>query len=164
VFSTAWRSWQTPFVACALALTLLAAFPAVVAGAPAPRTTLSDVEQEVMCPTCGTPLMVAQSPLADRERVFIQARIARGETKEQIKRAMVAEFGPSVLAAPPGHGFDLTVYLVPSAGAVLAVLALGFSLTRWRRHSQNSEGTRAAPALPPELGRRLDDDLARYDG
>lgn len=131
--------------------------------APTPRTSLAEVEQEVMCPVCGTPLMVSQSPLADRERAFISVRIARGETKEQIKRDMVAEFGPAVLAAPPRRGFDLTAYLVPVAGVLAALIALTLKVTRWRRPHPRAEDQPAVPALAPELSRRLDEDLARYD-
>lgn len=106
-------------IGCFLVATLMAVLSlpvgATAAGSP-PRTTLSDVEQEVMGPTCGTPLIVADSPLAERERAFIRVRIAQGETKEQIKRDMVGEFGRSVLATPASRGFDLGAYLVPAAG------------------------------------------------
>ncbi len=59
-----------------------------VAGA-APRASLTDIENEVMCVSCKEPLAVAQSPQADAERNFIRGLIARGETKPQIERALV---------------------------------------------------------------------------
>lgn len=115
-----------------------------------------------MCPTCGTPLIVSQSPLADRERAFIQALIARGETKAQIEDAMVAQFGREVLATPPAHGFDLAAYLVPLAGAAIALGALSFVVARARRR-QSAAAPAEVPPLPPALSRRLDDDRSRYD-
>ena len=39
-----------------------------------PKTTLGDVEDEVMCPVCGTPLGLAtEAPQAERERALIAA-------------------------------------------------------------------------------------------
>lgn len=145
------------------ALIVPLAITVAAVGAPVQRTTLAEVEREVMCPTCGTALIVAQSPLADRERAFIRERIARGETKAQIERAMVREFGPDILATPPEHGFSPSVYLVPVIAVLLALLALGVSVGRWRRRGAPEPGTPAPAPVPPALNRPLEDDLARYD-
>ena len=37
-----------------------------------PRTTLPDIEDEVMCVECRTALNVSSSPVADQERAFIR--------------------------------------------------------------------------------------------
>jgi cytochrome c-type biogenesis protein CcmH/NrfF len=103
-------------LACAAALCLALA-PA--AGA-CPRTTLGDVEDEVMCPVCGTPLSTAtEAPQAQRERELIVRLIDRCRSKEQIKATLAAEFGEDVLALPDDEGFDLAAYVVPA----LALLA-----------------------------------------
>ena len=59
--------------------------------AAAPQTTLSDVEDEVMCPVCGVALNIAESPQADDQREFIRGLIAEGRTKDEIKDELVAE-------------------------------------------------------------------------
>ena len=142
------------FTACLLA-------PA--AGAATPRTTLNDVEDEVMCPTCGTPLNLAtDAPLANDERALIRRLIARGYTKDQIKHRLVQEFGPNVLALPRSSGFDLFAYLVPIAIAVAGLLAIVVLALRWRR--RRSPPAAADPDLDPADARRLDADLARFDG
>jgi cytochrome c-type biogenesis protein CcmH len=133
----------------------------LTAAAQAPQTTLPDVEDEVMCVECGTALNVSQSPVADQERAFIRARIAEGMSKDEIKDALVAEYGPDVLAEPPGEGFNLTAWLVPAALAALALLAVVVLTRRWR-------GARpAAPApaadLDPVEARRLDAELTAFD-
>ena len=46
------------------------------------QATLPDIESEVMCPICGTPLELSASPQADRERAYIRHEIAKGKTKE----------------------------------------------------------------------------------
>ena len=86
-----------------------------------------------MCPTCGTVLAHAFSPQAERQRLFIRAQIEQGRTKEQIKDALVAEFGEDVLATPRDEGFDLTAYLVPIAAVAIAAIAIALGLLRWRR-------------------------------
>jgi cytochrome c-type biogenesis protein CcmH/NrfF len=142
----------------ALALCGLAAPPAQ----PGPRTTLPDVEDEVMCPVCGTPLNQAQAPQADRQRAFIRRLIAEGATKEEIKRRMAEQYGPEVLALPRSRGFDAAAHWVPIALGAVALLLLAFAAARWRGR-RRVEPSATAP-LSPADARRLDEDLARYDG
>ena len=60
-----------------------------------------------MCVECGTVLSVSSSPVAQQERDFIREQIAAGKDKEQIKPALVAEYGEEVLADPGTGGFNL---------------------------------------------------------
>jgi cytochrome c-type biogenesis protein CcmH len=117
-----------------------------------------------MCVECGTALNVSQAPSADRERAFIRRRIAEGMTKQQVKDALVAEYGRTVLGSPPNRGFDAAVYLVPIGLALLAVLALLSTARRWRRAGDDSADTDAdRPKLADEDAKRLDRDMAGYD-
>ena len=141
----------------ALAALVLAA-PALAA--PTPQTNLPDVEDEVMCPICGTLLQLAQSPQANDERDFIRQQIAAGKTKQQIKDALVAQYGPQVLATPPASGFDLSAYLVPAIALGAAVIAIALGLRRWRRNEPPDGSSAPLDAAEAE---RLDADLARYD-
>jgi cytochrome c-type biogenesis protein CcmH len=154
-------------IALALGASLLAvALPGVAAQAVTTRTTLPDVESQAMCVTCKIPLTVAQSPQADRERAFIQRLIDAGLTETQIKRALVREYGPAVLALPSTHGFDLAVYLVPPC-VVLALLGLlALLLPRWRRRARaapTSGGIGPTPVLSPSEEARLNADIARFE-
>jgi cytochrome c-type biogenesis protein CcmH len=145
----------------ALALALLA--PA--AGA-AERASLTEIEKQVMCPVCGTLLQLAESPQAQRERVFIDRLIDEGKSEAEVKDALVAEYGDEVLALPPGSGFSLSAYLVPILALLLAALALAIGVMRWRRAGDGPGGDDGAvrPAAPSERdSERLDADLARYD-
>ena len=143
---------------------LLLALPSVLAagaGAATPQTTISDVEDEVMCPICGTLLELADSPQARREKALIAELIAEGRSKDEIKDALVAEYGSEVLAEPEGSGFDLSAYLVPAIGFAIAVIALAIGVARWRRRP----GERPPPTSRPDGDddERLDADMARYD-
>jgi cytochrome c-type biogenesis protein CcmH/NrfF len=135
---------------------LFAAFAVVLALA-APQASLPDIEDEVMCVECGTVLSVSSSPVAQQERDFIREQIAAGKDKEQIKQALVAEYGEEVLADPGTGGFNLTLWLVPIVIVLLAVAGIGVAYKRWR--GAPDEEAELPPPLSPEDARRLDTEL-----
>jgi cytochrome c-type biogenesis protein CcmH/NrfF len=149
-----------------LALTcaaLVAPVPSAIAAQP--KTTLPAMEQQVMCAVCRTPLAVANGPQADAERRKIRRLIAQGKSEQQIKDALVAQYGERVLALPTDNGFNLAVYLVPVIAVGCGLLLLVVSLPRWRRRAHAAAG-HPAPAMPPvsaEDMQRLDEDLAQRD-
>jgi cytochrome c-type biogenesis protein CcmH len=142
----------------ALLLVLLLAAPAQAAE---PRASLTDIEDEVMCLECGTALNVSNSDVADQERDFIAELIAEGKTKQEVKDALVEEYGPRVLAVPGDDGFELTAWLVPVLAAVGALALVVLTARRWRgaRQDPAAEG----PGLDPDDERRLDAELAAFD-
>jgi cytochrome c-type biogenesis protein CcmH/NrfF len=147
-------------VALALLAALLAALSPVALAA-TPRTTLPEMEVQVMCVVCKTPLAVANGPQADRERSEIRRLIAQGKSEQQIKDALVAEYGARVLALPPSGGFNLAAYLIPVALFLGGLVVLAVALPRWRRRAPATPTT--APPLSTEDAQRLDEDLARYE-
>ncbi len=120
-----------------------------------------------MCPICGTPLALAtEAPQAIQEREYIQTLIDDCRSKDEIKAALAAQFGDSVLALPGDQGDDslgdLLVYLIPGLGIVLAAGGIAFALVRWR----GTRAGRAAEATPAPAAAdrgRLDADMERYD-
>lgn len=155
-------------------LALAAAAPApLVASAAAPpaRTTLNDVEDELMCDTCNVPLNIAVSPRADQERAEIRRLIAEGKTKQEILDTFAAEYGPNILADPRGGGTAAASRIVPAAILLGALIAIALALRRWRRRrglaAGGAAGSLAAGAqrreLAPADAARLERDLALYD-
>jgi cytochrome c-type biogenesis protein CcmH len=149
----------------ALALAL-AAPPAATASERHP--TLNELENDVMCPVCNTTLAQSDSDAARAIERVIRSEIAAGWTKSRIKRELVRQYGPSILAAPPKHGFDLLAWLLPLVGLAAGAALLGAAAWRWTR----SRGDDAPPPvtspngrgrLDPGLERRLDEELARFD-
>jgi cytochrome c-type biogenesis protein CcmH/NrfF len=130
----------------------------------APRVSLLAIERQAMCVTCKVALDESDAPQADREREYIQSLIDRGEGEAEIKRSLVAQYGPTVLGLPSAHGFDLAVYLVPIV-VVLGLLALVLALLPgWRRRAraQNAAAS-SSPALNAADAAKLESDLARFD-
>ena len=152
-----------PLAVLLLVLAALLAPAAARAGEQHP--TLAELEGEVMCPTCHTTLDQSSSPVADRIRAFIRARIAAGDTKSGIERELVAQFGPAILAAPPHKGFGLLAWWLPIAGLLVGLAAVTAGVWQWSR-SREPVAAEAAPGeapLEPELERRVDEELARLD-
>jgi cytochrome c-type biogenesis protein CcmH len=150
-----------------LALILVIALAAVgPAAASEQRPTLSELEDELVCPTCKTTLAMSNAPIAERMRAYIRERIAAGDTKSEIKDKLVAQFGESVLAAPPARGFNLLAWIVPIAGGLAALVAGALLARSWSRSRPGPPPGASADGgrpLDPDLERRVDEELARYE-
>ncbi len=147
-------------VAVAVIVAVTTLFPGV---AGAQGVELNDLEDEVMCPICGTLLQLAEAPQAERQRAFIERQIEAGRGKEEIKRALVAQYGDDVLALPDDSGFDLSAYVVPAVAFFAAVVALAFGVGRWRRAAGGGGPGDSRPGPEGEQAERLEADIARYD-
>jgi cytochrome c-type biogenesis protein CcmH len=146
----------------AVALAGLALALSVAAASAAGRPNPADLEAELVCPTCKTTLDQSNAPVAQRMKAYIRTRIAAGASAEQIKRELVDQFGPAVLATPSRKGFDLLAWALPLGLLAAGVLAVGGLAWAWSRRREPAQA--AAPALDPELEQRVDDELARFDG
>ena len=138
---------MTRLALVAAVLALLGAGAATAAEAP---PTPSDVEDEVLCPTCETTLDQSSSPVARRMKAFIRARIAAGDSKDEIKAKLVDDFGEQILASPPRKGFNL----------------LAWRWSRSREAEPDGVGDPVQPAaseVDPALEQRLDEELARFE-
>lgn len=146
-----------------IASILLAAPASALGQDPEPQTNLADISDEVMCTVCGVPLELAlEAPQAEAERDFIRELIAEGKTKDEVKDALVVEYGDNVLAVPGDEGFDLFAWLIPIGAFLVAAVAIALALRRWRRQRGNEGEAEAAPA-DAASSERLDADMARYD-
>jgi cytochrome c-type biogenesis protein CcmH len=155
-------------IAALLGLVGLLAFPASGLGARA-RASLTEIENDVMCVACNESLAVAQSPEADQERSYITMLINQGDTKAEVERKLVAQYGPAVLGRPPAHGFSLSLYVLPPALVAVGIAILLFTLPRWRarsraRAAEAAAGPNSSLALTPGESQRLEDELSRFSG
>jgi cytochrome c-type biogenesis protein CcmH/NrfF len=129
--------------------------------------TQGELEAELVCPACHEPLDESSSPIAQQMKAFIRTHIALGWSKSRIEDSLVQQLGPGVLGVPSKHGFDLLAWALPLVGIVVAACALGAGAWAWSRNRPSgaaaaSEG--AGPPLDAALDRRVDEELARFDG
>jgi len=125
-----------------------------------PKTSLATLEGEVMCPTCHTTLDQSSSDAAHQIEAFIAVRIARCESKQQIKSELIRNWGTVILAAPPRKGFDLLVWWLPLGGIIVGAVLIGFGAWRWRRARSPSDDE---PEPDAETEQRIDELLARFE-
>jgi cytochrome c-type biogenesis protein CcmH len=145
-----------------LAALLLAALVLAAPAAAGSKPDASEIETELVCPVCHETLDQSTAPIAQEMKATIRRRIAQGWTKKQIIDEMVANFGPQVLSTPSKHGFDALAWILPIGGVLIGVAALGLGARHWTRVPA-TEGVRD-DSLDPELERRVDEELARFDG
>jgi cytochrome c-type biogenesis protein CcmH len=147
----------------AAAVALAAFVLAAPAGASEERPTAAELESELVCPVCESTLDTSNAPVALRMKAFIRERIAAGDTKSEIKAALVDQFGQAVLAVPPKRGFELVAWLLPLAGLALGAVVVGLLAWRWSHARGGDEPPEGGEPLDPELERRLDDELAHFE-
>jgi len=145
----------------AAAVALAVAVPAAACN---PHPSQAGLEAQLVCPTCHTPLDESSSPVAQQMKAYIRTRIAQGATDCQIEDELVGppnNLGPAVLGVPATHGFDLLAWVLPLGGIGVAAVAIGFGAWVWSRNRAEDEAV--ASGLSPDLERRVDEELARFD-
>jgi len=152
-----------------LALALAALLLAAPAAASERHPTQGELESELMCPICaGETLAQSDTAPAQRIKAYIASRIADGATKSQIKDELVTQWGQRILAAPPRHGFNLLAWVLPLVGIVGGAGIMGLLAWRWTRVREPEPAPQQfalnGHPLEPDEERRLDEELARFDG
>jgi cytochrome c-type biogenesis protein CcmH/NrfF len=145
-----------------LAVLLLAALVLAGPATAGSKPSAGEIETELVCPVCHETLDQSTAPIAQEMKATIRRRIAQGWTKKQIIDEMVANFGPNVLSTPSKHGFDALAWVLPIGGALVGVAALGVGARHWARVPALEPAQ--DDALDPELERRIDEELDKFDG
>jgi cytochrome c-type biogenesis protein CcmF len=130
-----------------------------------------------MCGTCPRELLSScacdDGPTgATQTRARLRARLAKGDTPEQIIEDYTKEFGTASLAIPPNTGVMRAIYAVPIVAVVGTGVGLAVVLRRWRSNApEPSDGGKktAAPSAAAVAKRdvydeRIDAELKDLDG
>jgi cytochrome c-type biogenesis protein CcmH len=150
-------------IACGVLLAALALAGAAMASEQHP--TQGELETELVCPSCHVPLDESQSAVAEQMKAFIRTHIALGWTKSRIESALAAQLGDGIYGVPRTHGFDLIAWILPIGGILVGAVAVGGGAWHWSRvRERTGEGPDGGSGLDAESERRLDEELARFDG
>ena len=147
-------------VAALVALVLL--MVSSVASAATPQFSEEELETEVMCPVCGTRLDLSHSPAANQIRGFIEEKRDAGWTKQQVKDALVAQFGQRILATTPTSGSGLFAWVVPVVVGIVGVAVAAGLVVVWRRRPRSVVEPAAVP-LDDDARRRVDEALRDFE-
>ena len=136
------------------------------AAAPQPKVAINEIEAEVMCPVCGTLLELAESPQAQREKVFVARLIADGQ--EQGPDQGRAGRRSTATRCSPCRRAPASTSPPTWCRSIAFVIAVDRARLRGRALAPRRRGAGARAAAPPtapegEEAERLDADLARYD-
>ncbi|MFP5209537.1 MAG: cytochrome c-type biogenesis protein CcmH [Acidobacteriota bacterium] len=122
-------------------------------GATNSSARFNNLNHRLMC-TCGCAELLGECnhvgcTASTKENAELRAAIAAGETDQQIFAAFTAEYGATVLAAPPTHGFDLVAWIAPFAVFAAALLGTILLIRRW---GGRTDGKTPLPAGPDPAG------------
>lgn len=92
-----------------------------------------------MCGTCPRELLsTCACSTADQTRERLRARLAKGDSPQQIIDDYTAEYGTAALAIPPDKGAMKAIYVAPLIAIAGAGLGLAIILRRWRTNSNTA--------------------------
>jgi cytochrome c-type biogenesis protein CcmH len=108
----------------------------------------------VRCPICqqGIPLNDVANPQADAMRAKIHDELRQGLSESQVRQYLVAQYGPSILLAPPQQGFDALVWFVPLLVVASCAVGLLLSIRRWSTPLSRATATPGADGPWPSAG------------
>lgn len=102
-----------------------------------PKDAYERIQDKMICQCgCNYGLRVCphlQCPSAPVMRQAIREKLTAGLNEQQVIDAMVAQFGPAVLAAPPAEGFNLSAWIMPFAVLLLGLWFAVVVVRRWYR-------------------------------
>lgn len=126
-------------------------------GASDPSTRFGELGHQLMC-ICGCNQILLECnhvgcPDSDTMRNELMAAVTRGDSDSLVEQSFVQKYGPTVLAAPTGTGFDRTAWIMP-----FVVLLLGFGFVVWVVRAWKNRPTPAlADGIRPLHGPELDE-------
>ncbi len=139
----------------------VAIFPsrAVAQENPPTDDEVNAIAKGLYCPVCeNVPLDVCPTLACKQWRDTIREKLALGWTKAQIEQYFVEQYGDRVLAAPPPHGLNWAVYLIPPAAFLVGVAVLVGAMRAWRRPPIQPRQTEQPTIEDPYL-RRVEQEL-----
>jgi cytochrome c-type biogenesis protein CcmH len=130
--------------------------------------TASDLEAQVReiawqlrCPVCQG-LSVGDSPseLANEMRTLIREQLQQGKTSAEVLDYFAQRYGEWILLAPPKHGFNLVIWVLPFVLLPIGAAAVYVGARRWVRRSAASESP--SQRLDSPYAERLQRELDSY--
>ena len=108
--------------------------------------------------SCQFQMQCGTSPVWSQQ---IRAQLGQGMDVDVIQAGFVAEYGPTVLMAPPAEGFNLVGYLLPAVAILTAGMLVGLLVTG----GLNREDEELAPVqeLSDEDALRLREEMRRVE-
>jgi len=120
------------------------------------EATVREVASSLRCPVCQNN-SVEDSPslLAQDMKKEIRARLAAGETPDQVRKYFVSRYGEWVLTKPTAGGFNLSIWLLPFVALLAGALVVWVAVRRWVRQGDAPRPAAASGEATPGDGATL---------
>ena len=127
---------QNPILRRALHCAVLAAAVFAFSGASDPSTRFNELGHQLMCIcSCSQILLECNHvgcPDSDGMRNELMAAVSRGDSDSLVQQAFVQKYGPTVLAAPTGTGFDRTAWIMPFVVLLAGIGLVVYIVRSWK--------------------------------
>lgn len=105
-----------------------------------PEARVKKLGHAMMC-TCGCNQILLECnhvgcSVSTAGAAELKAMVLKGDTDEQIRQAMVAKYGMTILAAPTTKGFNKVAWIMPFAIFGLAIAAVVVVVRTWKRRTK----------------------------
>ncbi len=159
------KMWVGNFKGRALQAVILSIAIFLFIGASDPATRFNELGHQMMC-ICGCNQILLECnhvgcPASDGMRNELMASVTRGDSDSLVEQGFVQKYGPTVLAAPTGRGFDRTAYIIPFVALFLGFGLIVMVIRAWKNRPEPA----LADGLRPVRGAELEQfrDQARKD-
>ena len=138
------RNWLAVLGLAGLVMVCLLPFALAAATADL-EAQVRDIASQLRCPVCQG-LSVGDSPseLANEMRTLVREQLQQGKTKAEVLDYFAQRYGEWILLAPPKHGFNLIIWVLPFVLLPIGAAAVYLGARRWVR--------RPAPEESPPRG------------
>jgi cytochrome c-type biogenesis protein CcmH len=103
-------------------------------GQPVSDDEVNAVARQLYCPVCeNIPLDVCPTQACAEWRELIRLKLSEGWTENQIKSYFAEQYGDRVLAAPPAHGINWLVYILPPLVIATGLFILFLAFKAWKQ-------------------------------
>ena len=125
------------------------------------------LEGDLMC-MCGCRAPMNNCPMGPSchglkdQQPKLEAYIAKGMTRDEIKAAFAREYGEQILLEPPNKGFNRLAWAFPYLLGASGIVLVGLVATRWTRKDPSASAP-APAATETVFDERLDDELRNLD-
>jgi cytochrome c-type biogenesis protein CcmH len=120
-------------VLAALAVALMAVGALDRSPEDTPASRSLSISSRFACPVCnGQSIAESDATIARAIRKDINARVAQGQTEQQISDYLIASYGDGIDLRPKASGVTGLVWILPVFAFVCAVAGLVVAFRRWR--------------------------------
>ena len=99
-----------------------------------PEERVFEVASGYKCPTCRSQSVAdSEAPSAKAIKAEIARRLEAGESEQEIRDYLVAQFGEEVVLTPSSSGVTGLVWIIPVVAVALGAAGLALAFRRWQR-------------------------------